>query len=117
MSASSKVAFISSILSSGVIGYPPFPIGNGMLFVSSARTNIIRITSDVVVPKLSNSFAVRSFKSAGTRTCIKLFVLEIVVVLIPLLYDIVIHKSTPFLCHISPPRVIISISNRAGEPK
>ena len=57
----------------------------------------MRMTSEVLVPRLSNRAAVRSLRSAGTRTCIKLLVYFldlVVVVLIILLYDSVIQKSS-----------------------
>ena len=55
------------------------------------------MTSDVLVPRLSKRAAVRSLRSAGTRTWIRLLVdllCLIVVVLILLLYDSVIQKSS-----------------------
>ena len=67
-------------------------MGKGIDLVSSARINIRRITSDVLVPSFSKSSAVRCFKSAGTRTWIKLLVVLVVaIVLILILYDIVIQ--------------------------
>ncbi len=67
-----------------------------MDLVSSARTSIRRMTSDVLVPRLSKSLATRSLRSAGTRTWIKLLVVFglAILVLILLLYDIVIQKSS-----------------------
>ena len=59
----------------------------------------MRITSEVLVPRLSNKTATRSLRSAGTRTWIKLLV-DLVfafVVLILLLYDSVIQKSSIYI--------------------
>ena len=73
-------------------------IGNGILLVSSARFSIRRMTSEVLVPRLSKSLAVRSLRSAGTRTWIRLLVVFdfVVVLLIVILYYIVIQVSIPF---------------------
>ena len=56
----------------------------------------MRMTSDVLVPRLSKSAPTRSLSSAGTRTWIKLLVVLdlIVLVLIILLYYSVIQKSS-----------------------
>lgn len=76
-------------------------MGKGMLLVSSARRSIMRMTSEVLVPRLSKRTATRSLRSAGTRTWIKLLV-DLVfafafVVLILLLYDSVIQKSSIYI--------------------
>ena len=91
------MATTSRMRSLAEIGKAPVRMGKGMLLVSSARSNIMRMTSEVLVPRLSNRAAVRSLRSAGTRTWIKLLVdllFLIVVVLILLLYDSVIQKSS-----------------------
>ena len=69
-----------------------------MLLVSSARFSMRRMTSEVLVPRLSKSLAVRSLRSAGTRTWIRLLVVFDFVarVFIVILYYIVIHASIPF---------------------
>lgn len=51
------------------------------------------MTSEVEVPRLAKSLAVRSFRSAGTRTWIRLVVVFVVAILISILYYIVIQKS------------------------
>lgn len=70
-------------------------MGKGMDWVSSARISMRRMTSDVLVPSFSKRAAVRAFKSAGTRTWIKLLgFLAIFVLLITKLYDIVMQGSS-----------------------
>lgn len=59
----------------------------------------MRMTSEVLVPRLSKRTATRSLRSAGTRTWIRLLV-DLVfafVVLILLLYDSVIQKSSIYI--------------------
>ena len=69
-------------------------MGKGIDLVSSARMSMRRMTSEVLVPSFANNLAVRSFKSAGTRTWIKLLDFLVVAILfIVLLYDNVIQKS------------------------
>lgn len=58
------------------------------------------MTSEVLVPRLSKRTATRSLRSAGTRTWIRLlvdFLDLVVVVLILLLYDSVIQKSSIYI--------------------
>ena len=62
------MALTSSMRSLAEMGYASERMEKGMDLVSSARISMRRMTSDVLVPSFSNSLAVRSFKSAGTRT-------------------------------------------------